>query len=451
MPNIGRYANGDHYVENPSSGSGIECTAISPAGAVAASVVTLGDGTQTNIVTNGATTTMMQDANDIDQAMTDLAFGGSSVAYDGSKQKDPGLSGSPIQFPAGSEGTIVKSVFSDADPVDAKNPLKALANLTVVANPPALGSFRPGIASSSKASPFNESQLISMASLPKNAIITGNPSKTSLLGALRWMQNTQYGIGDTGRYMNPSMNAPGEYPVRDIAPNVSAAVLMLCQDIPDADKRDLAVAICQIAIDADAYLTARATAADYGGTNGISGLGGVSQYNFKLALAAASILLGGDAGLRATSQTTQFSVDGQLGNVTQAMIDGTQTEISGRPLEQYTQDDLGMPEWFSSNILKGDIGNAHRDTAYRAICAPHYVQLALAIHVFPGLAAIWQNQSVLDYADRIMERDFFSVPGARLTANKWARTLDGIDSLTPWEELAWDTWRSQGAAIWDWS
>ena len=68
--------------------------------------------------------------------------------------------------------------------------------------------------------------------------------------------------------------------------------------------------------------------------------------------------------------------------------------------------------------------------------------------------AVLNQQVSLDYAERLMERDFLEDPFDPLNVNKLGKTnINGANALSEWELDLWETHRlaTGHAAIWDWS
>lgn len=362
----------------------------------------------------------------------------------------------PLAYGVGEEVSLTMTTFKE-DASDKGTPsVSARSILTVVASEPAAGSFRPAPASISKTPTHTESDLIDLSTLPTLAM-PGAPSYISASQALRKDQAVEFGNGNYYWMVVPVENAPPNvWKIYGVARNVTSSILVLLSDIPVAQKRDVAITLCQRAID----IKARAERiilneeSDWGGANGSTGLGGVNMGYEKITLLAGGTLLN-DAAMLATANLPIFGEDGSSVAITQELIDITGRVQSGdRPVADYLQADLGMPEWSGSNVLRGGVGNRHPYDVYRPANVAARVAASLALCLWPALYANYTGASrdpFMQYADRVMERDFLKDPLDPLNVNKYARTLDGDRAVAGWIINAWDTHRASSTVpIWDW-
>lgn len=446
MPMIGSYCNGDKFVRSP-----VRISAITPAETVG-DATPAGRPTQSGIVKHGAMINPGLGGHG-PQGLTNVDGSGLEVAYDAAKKIVL-----PLEFGSGAEGSLVKSIFEPTLKATCFPAVRGLAVLTVVAAEPPAGAFRPAVASTSKTSLWTEGDLIDLSTLPNRALVPGGPSVQAVIEAIRHWQPSSWSEGDPSRYLAATYNNPGgDYPVRDVGPVVCHAVMMLTMAYSLDEKRDLAVALCQIGIDVLGWLQNRTAGFDYGGADGQSGLGGVVQRGYKIALGVAGILLD-DATMRAWANSGShpaFGEDGMLRYIDAADIAADQAALGGRAGRiDYEPGDLGMPEWTETNHFRAaTTGDRKPDATYRNIVAPYIAIHALASHMFPGLSAVLGQQVMLDLADRYMERNFLANSADPLNVNKWLRTLTGTDSLTPWELAMWNAYRTASGmpAVWNWS
>lgn len=463
----GTYISGRQYVVSP-----VRVASYTPAPAVADAPDVTGI-TLTNVVKNGAMLDMGKDVM-FEQGFTDRAVTSLNRPY--SAAKNIGLS-LPVDFAAGEEGSFTISTFKED--ADAKgNPMiSQRQTFTVVATEPAAGSFAPAPAATSKASTFVETDLIDLATLPSLSM-PGKPNWLTLVNSLRMDQAVEYGVGNYYWLVMPEGNTRGGvWKIYGLARNISQAVLLLCSDIPVAQKRDLAVVICQLGIDLDERLQKIIAngESDWGGISGAGGLGGVNTGHEKLALLAAGVLLN-DTGMKTRGALPRFGEDGNTKIVTQTMIDDGVTAPGNTTggFKNYIQDDLGAPEWTQSNGKITNSGNRLISDGYRIAHLSARVTAALAVQLWPGLYAAYPSDprdNFVNYADRVMERWFYktpSDPGLTLPATgteiagdagldysnkeKWARLVGGNNGLPQWVIDAWDAHRVSAGqtAVWNW-
>ena len=448
MPAVFKYCNGDKGFISP-----VRITSATPS-ETTGSATPGGGATQTGVIKHGA---MLNPGigGHADQGFTNVVplAGGLYVGYDAAKKITL-----PYTFTAGQSGSIVKSMFQETLVGSCFPALKALSVLTVVSSAPPAGAFRPPVASTDKTSYFTESMMMDLTTLPNYAAVSGGPNIDAVIAALRHWQPVVWTHGDPARYLAATYNNPfGTYPVRDVGPIVAWAIIMLCQNYTLAQKRDLAVSICQIGIDVLAFLQGRTFGFDYGGISGSSGLGGVVQRGYKLALGAAGIIFN-NATMKEWADSAlhpNFGEDGDLRYIDAADVAQDQAAIPlWRPgRTNYTADDLGGPEWTEDNqYIYPTMGDRSSGATYRSITGPYFVVHALAAHILPGLRAVLNQQVILDYADRVMERNFVKNPADPLNVYRWMRTLSGTNSMTPWEIACWDATRTAAGMppVWNW-
>ncbi len=443
MPSIGSYCNGDEYVLSP-----VGVTGITPTETVG-DATPVGEATQTGIVKHGA---MLNPGigGHSSQGFTNINGTGLEVGYSAAKKITL-----PLEFSAGEEGSIVKSIFKEAPNKECFPAIKALAVLTVVKAAPPAGAFRPAVASTDKTSYWTEpDDLIDLTTLPNRALIAGGPALSSVLGALRNWQPSSWSEGDPSRYLAATYNNPfGDYPVRSIGPYVSMAVMMLTMNHSLGEKRDLAVALGHIGIDAQAFLAGRTSGFDYGGYNGWGGEGGVAQRGYKLAIGVTGALLNENLFKDWANSALHpaFPEDAQINYLSAGKSTAVQSSLGGRPgRTDYVSGDVGMPEWTETSLYRDPLmGDRKEGATYRSITVRNYVLHAMACHMYPGLSAILNQPAMLDFADRMMQRSFLDGSGTV----GYARSVPtGSDVMTTWEKAVWDAYRTESGmpAIWNW-
>ena len=415
MPNLGRYCNGDPFVKNLAAGPGIKFTSITPT-----SVDVSGRKTNGAMVDYGkANAPALQGFDGY------VPSSGQYIAYDNSLNVDPGNTAVALQFPAGTEGSILKAVSKTTpDPTQsARDRLTYVGVMTVCAVEPPTNAFRPGIAAPSKVSSWIEDD-VDMGLLRNLTAPVSAPSPTNQLQTSRWPLQCWNTSNDAGRTIRGNENHRDYGP--EIVRDTATAILLANCNIDATAKRNLVVAEVQRGID----VYARATqSGDW--SNG----GGGTGNGRKLSLAFAAHMLG-DAAMTAYCDPTVHPIwteDEQL-----FVVGATEVASYG-----YLVGDLGMPEWRSLPTT----ANRAESASYRAINTPWQPGTALAMMLIGG-KTVWANDPLFDYADRIMERTFYD--GSGTTA--WATTLSGTNSPPQFHRDMWANFRSAAGmpAIWNW-
>lgn len=267
----------------------------------------------------------------------------------------------PISVAAGNS---ICSVTASADPgnvtewVKLKTLFKEFAVLTVVAEPPAPGSFRPAYAGKDKAIKHNLSQL-NFAALrnikaPNAAHI---PSK-------KWLEDATVRplLEMSNSYMNSDYKAANDsfYPRRTYGREISnigvAAGIFLNLENTNVMKERLLINMCQWGIDLQGLIS-----------NGmIWHSNGGHQHGRKLPLFIAAKALGDAAMLKNCNAANYGNFQEDTGHwfVTQKDIDTPRVPSTIPP---YTQSMLGMPEWGPGSWERDKASPSWFLTGYRFI------------------------------------------------------------------------------------
>lgn len=326
---------------------------------------------------------------------------------------DPGArGGAPYVFGVGEEGTVVKAVqLDDPDTFYRLNTTK-MEPLTVVATPPAAGSFRPPVALASKASRWNISQ-IDMSLFPRLAHPYAGLGMSSSLARMSGMSSVQYLDNLKSRFLIPYLNQ--DIYAADYARSLSTAAVLLCLDFEDDIKRPLVIRLLQKGLDMYGRIKEGGAPPGQGGNIG---------YKFPMALAAlvfedADILAYCDASLTRVTRRI-FPEDSQVFPVTQYEVDTARYTADGDPRRAYQPFMIGAPERGSSHqFVIGNLGGndaANYDIDYRDIGDAALGGIAIAGQLIPGLKTTWQYDTFFDYYDR---------------AYDWIRGDDGVGGTYP--------------------
>lgn len=345
-----------------------------------------------------------------DQANTNGTVGPRFVASLNVDPARPG--GTPIVFGIGQEGTVVKAVqLIDPDTFYRLNMAK-MEPLTVVATPPAAGSFRPPIALASKASTWNISQ-INMALFPRLAHPYAGLGMSSSTVKMSGMSSVQYLDNLKSRFLIPYLNQ--DIYAADNARALSTAAILLCLDFEDDIKRPLVIRLLQKGLDMYGRIKEGGAPPGQGGNIG---------YKFPMALAAlvfndADILSYCNASLTRVTRRI-FPEDSQVFPVTQYEVDTPRYTADGDPRRAYQPFMIGAPERGSSHqFVIGNLGGndaANYDIDYRDIGDAALGGIAIAGQLIPGLKTTWQYDTFFDYFDR---------------AYDWIRGDDGVGGTYP--------------------
>jgi hypothetical protein len=271
------------------------------------------------------------------------------------------------------------------------------AVLTVVAEPPPEGSFRPPYCGTDKSAKFNVSQL-DVSKLGKFAPVGSSPDPESLAAQITrpWIDHVHQ---FAGAMVHPSENMPNYG--RDMALILTHAALVLNLDIAKTSKEKLLIPFVQIGVDWTGI-------ADNGGgwpANGGHHLGR------KLPILLAGLVLNDDHMKGVGKWDTRFQEDEQTFIVSQAEVDIThgsswKPDKRGGDPEPYTSEDIGMPEWGIRHRKEPTADNREWGAPYRSINNAMIPGFALAARMM-GMEEAWNHHPLFAYADRIMKRGEF--------------------------------------------
>jgi hypothetical protein len=441
----GRYADGTLWVWNPPHQDGFSWTDSTPAGeAVSTYIPAHINGGDENY------------NRDMHGAMINPGLGAPAVSptqgldgfrrhsdgtswYDPALNIDPGKTGVPFTLAPGQEGTILKAVSTTTPPTNARPALNTLATLHVVRTKPTVGSFAPGAAIASKRSKWNEADIDwdKLPNIPQSSVSSFPTLSAERTRHARWPLNVFATDRPEGDKVSPAF-AQDNY-ASYAARQWTDVMLMSLFDINEGDRRLIVTGLIRHGIDVWERLQA-------GGRYYEAGLGGVFA-GFKMPVAYAAWLLDDAAMIdwlattRNSHATARFPEDVQYTYITETGND------------DYISIDIGMPEW-QENPFHPTPGEGGKQRAagktYRDIERAHGCQQELALHLLPGLRAIYNpHPAMLDYADRIYERDFFKGAAAGSTF-KWGFN-SGTNRPEAFVQSCWENLRSTGdLPIWDW-
>jgi hypothetical protein len=292
--------------------------------------------------------------------------------------------------------------------------------LTVLAEAPPQGSFRPPYAGPDHMAQYDESML-DLSALRDLTPATGMPQVSTWLPKFErpWLD---HGPGWPTRYMHPVLNMP-DYG-RDLAVLYNEGALMANTNLPIADKRALAIRLVQIGIDF------------YGNLRGGSYQEGVGGHGSgrKLPILFAGALLGDPQLLSVGAEfVTGREVNGQnrsyFGEDAQTFyVQQTAPNQINWGHGGYSTNDVGMPEWGFSHTHQPNLDNiAWLGNSYRRCCTANAWLGAVLCARMMELRDDWNHPALFDYTDRF----------AAIEPAGWTRSYSG------WVERMWDTYRPQ--------
>jgi hypothetical protein len=330
------------------------------------------------------------------------------------------------------------------------NQVPTMAVLTILSAVPAEGSFRPPYVGTDKTIRHTMADL-NMNRLPSLTMPSGlsyesfhlssdgdpfTPSGVASKLAARFQRPwIEHMLGSDKEVFCPRANMPGYG--RELASRVSDAALALTLDIPIESKRILAMRLAQYGLD-----TYGITQRPDGRINWKADGGHMSGRTFPLLFAGH--ILGDAAMLNVLEKSGQYAYQNghYAGNlpadyvhfgeidqtfyVTARDISLAHSEADPRtPLIQYTDADLGKPEWGILHVWKPEADNNNWDAVYRPTCGMSWSGFVLASRIM-GLRNAWNHPPLFDYMDRYMQ----------LTVGTDTRTFN------PFQARMWDTYRT---------
>jgi hypothetical protein len=334
---------------------------------------------------------------------------GQTQPYNHAMNVDPGATGKPIAFAAGQEGSVAKSVSltgpngTGAWEEQGRPTIRDLVVLTVVASVPATGSIRPPQSRAGKA-PFGVVSSLDLSIFPSLKLPVGFPSVEAVLS--RFIRPHSHACLN-GTLQNTYARDNQDNPGRNYAGLIGWAGLLLCGDIPLADKRRLAEAMATLGSDI------------YGRwlEKGMWIPDGQLNYGRKLPLVLTALMLkhagmlsAADGSNKAHWQNSwkfpyggpgpRFAEDGSIFHITQWRIDNPPKPSSkdANPAP-YLQSDLGKPEWEIERFYNPAKGNKKLGAAYRNNVIWGLYSHVLTAHLVTGARAAWGWPALFDYCD----------------------------------------------------
>ncbi|MES2667940.1 MAG: hypothetical protein V4712_17785 [Pseudomonadota bacterium] len=440
MPNIGRFLGGTRFIVNPAGGGGVQITGITPASVV-----------QTQ--TMGSTTTgrALHGAMDNDGIDGVASFTGTPQGYDGGtpytslplayaagNNVDPGATGVPITIPAGEGRCIVKSVSTVWDSRDAL--LKWRLPVFVVPSEPPANALPPAINAPSYISRFTLAD-IDMDLHPSLSPGFATPNPAIVLNAWRWNWQDQHPVRPqadrlTGSGFEPQFR-------RDAAKLAIEALLCSCLTT-DADVKTMLRVWTVIHAENLVQSLERGMRFNHPQTDG-----GVQ--NGRKMIVVMGALLTGDSLMTSWAQRTDWaSEDAYCQYVNAEMLTRFGSGVAG-VTSGFLPEDEGIPWWFAgptswgSAVVKDYPIRTFWRRAYQEMFHVHMTGVHALAGIFPGFKAMWNNQVVFDYMDRMHYRTLYSDPGSEV--GKGAKN-GGTNNPSIFARNMFLTYGP--GAVWDW-
>ncbi|WP_165492050.1 cell wall-binding repeat-containing protein [Egibacter rhizosphaerae] len=372
---VGRYANGDYWVQGP-----VDIVDIDPASQNSSGGRTINGSMINPSPEDGSSTGYGQ--------TRDTGYDPSLNVADGVSTSDP-LTVEP-------DSSLVSAISVDED--DARPGLESAAVLTVVDQPPPEDSFRPAYSSDDTTATHTTNDL-DYDLLPDLDPVDGAPDPTDLASDFErvWLDHVP---GWNGRAIHPTTNMPGYG--RDMASKLGQGSLALMLDHPTEQKHDLLVNYVQIGIDFHGIV-------DNGGEENWVPNGGHAQGRKWPILFAGQLLDDPTMATIGDRDDVYFGEDAQTFHVTQTEIDreGNHADPDHRHYnpdysDGYTQDMLGMPEWGQRHATDPNRDTPDPGRSYRQCCtAASWHGHVLSARLM-DLQDAWNHDPLFDYSDRYL-------------------------------------------------
>ena len=274
--------------------------------------------------------------------------------------------------------------------------LKTVCALTVLSSPPPSGSFRPSIFGPDRTVKFNVSQM-NWSVLKNYAAVPSTPSKAEISAMVPPLPWFEWAAVWSGNSMQPTDNtADGDKQYgRETAAKFGHVGLWLNTNQPLADKQPIAIQMVQNGIDIYNYVK-------FGG--GFYHDGG-HKCGRKLPLVLAAMMLN-DSDLKTMAGNPDiFQEDTQVWFVKQSDV-GRVIWVAppgdswyGREFLQYTQADVGMPEWAIRHRWEPFNDNRSWSATYRSVVGPGMMGPWLAAYIM-GAQGVWNHPAAFGYMER---------------------------------------------------
>jgi len=264
--------------------------------------------------------------------------------------------------------------------------------LTVVASPPAAGSFRPPYAGTNRSVVAGITKDdIDYDALQNVTPVGGDPDMDDLAALLAGPMISLGNSYSAVHYLCGTNNAPDGVTIygRSFSGYTSSAALALQLAASDAEKEALAIALIQIGIDVYGVVQAGGAFTANGGHAG----------GRKAPLVWAGKLLGSSEILAYAGGMNRFFENGGFFFINQRVVDETRySDTLTPPLtpdQEYWQEDypsgaIGLGEWSGSGNGATNTAGWNWGLKYRDVACPNLTGAALAVHIM-GVEDEWSH------------------------------------------------------------
>ena len=357
-----------------------------------------------------------------EQAFTSFtAHASVSMAYTAARNVDPGATGLPLRIPAKTAAVITKAAGRRQADVRATL-VQERAVVIVAPKAPTVDQLPPPLSAPDVRSRFW------LRDIDMDAVAAVTTPSAPLVSAVlpHWTCHHEYQQpARPGGERIVAVANERSYR-RDAARDEATALLLLSCDIPRAERdlmRTWAV------IHAQDICSALDHGTRFNHPHSDSGL-----FNgFKSAVVMGALLTG-DPWLAGWAQRTDWAIeDVFVRYVDQTMID-TFSAANGYTVEPFLQSDLGVPWWFPGARSYRSLSKANPirgiwRRGYQQMFHAHMVAAHALSGLWPGFWAMWNNQAVQDYCDRMHYRTLYNgsgpvakgleKPGSGNSPSKW--------------------------------
>jgi len=362
-------------------------------------------------IRNGAEINPLNEAEQGFDGLRDLNVVNTDMAYDATKNIDPGNTGQPLVLSAGN--SVIKAISREED---KQRPfITQAAILTVLSETPPANSFRPAYVGTDKTIPATLEDL-NYDVLGKYPRLATTPNISQYVPYIEgvWLDHVTEWVQ---REVHPTSSMP--LYGRELAKLTSIVGLQLQLDYTNEEKREALIATVQYAIDLYGIL----------GNGPINGKEGYYWYNSgghnqgrKLPLLIGGLVLNHSGMLAAANaqngDNLLFSEDQQTFYVTQLDIDRSIADDDD-DLVPYTAESLDMPEWVIRYWDRPEDNlNADWGAKYRSVTGNVYVVTSLAVRMM-GATEQWGWPAMFDYSDR-----YFSISGDKVSSSLFGNSID---------------------------
>lgn len=413
MPLAGRFTLGVPFVVNRATDPGVRITRIQPDSYFATGypfVNTAGNTVNIDAWLHGAMTTLgdnwsMNGARKWSprQGFTSVSqFTSRTSTYNAGDNADPALSG-PIEYTPGQRGVVWKAVNYPTGHWRTAL-LQARMPLHVVDYLPAPGDLPPPFPHVPGRNSINLADIDMTSWTSTVAITSGRPNPSGTLGRVRYpWENLSSNRPTWDRFVNGFVEPHFR---RDAAKILADALLLSVCDIDPATRNLLRAAIVHQAQDTCAALE-NGWKFDFPHTDG-----GVQNGRKPVVVMAA--LLTGDPWFAQWAQDTTWSTeDVYVRRLPQSWVDrfaaGTPGVIDG-----FLPEDVDVP-WWQPGVEAQSLGVTSEypfrtfwRRSYQEMFHVHMVAADILRGIIPGWRAMWNNDAIWEYCDRMHKRTLYN-------------------------------------------